>query len=256
SGSLAGTGFGITKSGSGTLVLSGTSTYSGATHVDAGSVWINGDQSLATGTVTVASGATLGGVGTIGGATMIKSGGIYAPGATSGAVGKQTFSSSLTFNSGSIFEWNLDGSSFGSEDTPKGTYSQVEAAGELSVDSGAIFKIVLGGSNFTSTFWDQSRTWENLFIGSGSFMINGKMFTFSGSGGASQLASNGVVAGRGQFSFNGSTLNWESGAGLSAVPEPTSVLALAGLLSSGLCLRSRRKDESVLKSTVPDLGGN
>ncbi len=251
SGSLAGTGFGISKTGSGTLVLSGTNTYTGATHVDAGSLWINGDHSLATGTVTVASGATLCGVGTIGGATTINSGGTYAPGATHGTIGKQTFESSLTLNSGSIFEWNLDGSLFGSENSPKGTYSQVEAAGAVSVDSGAIFKIVLGGSNFTSAFWDESRSWENIFTGSGSFMINGKMFSFSGSGGASQLASNGIVAGRGQFSFNGATLNWQSGAGLSAVPEPSSLLALAGLLSSGLWLRSRRNDGSALKSSRP-----
>ena len=251
SGSLAGTGFGISKTGSGTLVLSGTNTYTGATHVDAGSLWINGDHSLATGTVTVASGATLCGIGTIGGATTINSGGTYAPGATHGTIGKQTFESSLTLNSGSIFEWNLDGSLFGSENSPKGTYSQVEAAGAVSVDSGAIFKIVLGGSNFTSAFWDESRSWENIFTGSGSFMINGKMFSFSGSGGASQLASNGIVAGRGQFSFNGATLNWQSGAGLSAVPEPSSLLALAGLLSSGLWLRSRRNDGSALKSSRP-----
>jgi autotransporter-associated beta strand protein len=69
-----GTG-GVTKTGGGTATLVGTNLYSGATTVSSGTLLINGNQSAATGTVSVGSGATLGGIGTIGGAITVSSGG-------------------------------------------------------------------------------------------------------------------------------------------------------------------------------------
>ena len=44
----------------GTLVLSGTNTYPGATNVTSGRLLVHGDQSAATGLVSVGSGATWG----------------------------------------------------------------------------------------------------------------------------------------------------------------------------------------------------
>src|SRR5690606_27872319 len=57
----------IEQLGNGLTVLTGANTYTGSTTVSAGSLWIDGDQSAATGLTTVHSGATLGGTGTIGG---------------------------------------------------------------------------------------------------------------------------------------------------------------------------------------------
>ncbi|HEY9248066.1 MAG TPA: autotransporter-associated beta strand repeat-containing protein, partial [Rariglobus sp.] len=71
---ITGTG-GIDKTDLGTLVLSGASTYAGATAVSAGTLFIDGDQSAATGAVSVADGATLGGSGTTGGIVTVASGG-------------------------------------------------------------------------------------------------------------------------------------------------------------------------------------
>jgi len=68
----------LTKEGAGNLILAGNNTYSGPTNVNEGTLLVNGNQSSANGTVTVASGATLGGNGTLGGATTIN--GILAPG--------------------------------------------------------------------------------------------------------------------------------------------------------------------------------
>ncbi len=65
----------LTKIGSGTITLGGANTYTGATAINAGKLCINGNQSSASGTVTVASAATLGGTGTLGGNTTITSGG-------------------------------------------------------------------------------------------------------------------------------------------------------------------------------------
>ncbi|MFM8494421.1 MAG: autotransporter-associated beta strand repeat-containing protein, partial [Planctomycetia bacterium] len=65
---------GLVKTGAGSLTLTGSNTYTGPTFVSAGTLAIFGNQSAATGAVTVASGAALGGTGTVGGATTIQSG--------------------------------------------------------------------------------------------------------------------------------------------------------------------------------------
>ena len=61
----------LTQSGFGTMVLSGTNTYTGATTVSAGTLLINGNNAGATGAISVASGATLGGSGSLGGALTL-----------------------------------------------------------------------------------------------------------------------------------------------------------------------------------------
>ncbi|NIM48679.1 MAG: PEP-CTERM sorting domain-containing protein, partial [Gemmatimonadales bacterium] len=83
----------LTKNGSGTTTLSGTNTYTGPTIVNAGTLLVNGDNSAATGAVTVNTGGTLGGTGTIGGDTSIASGGFLSPG--DGGVGTLTFNGDL-----------------------------------------------------------------------------------------------------------------------------------------------------------------
>ena len=78
SGVLSGTGGGLTKTGAGTLVLTATSTYTGPTAVNAGTLLVNGNIA-ASSVVTVAAGATLGGSGTVG-AVSVQTGGKLAPG--------------------------------------------------------------------------------------------------------------------------------------------------------------------------------
>ena len=66
----------VTKTGSGTQVLSGNNTYTGATMVSEGTLWIDGSTSSSS-PVTVALGGTLGGNGTIGGSATVS--GTLAP---------------------------------------------------------------------------------------------------------------------------------------------------------------------------------
>jgi autotransporter-associated beta strand protein len=95
-GTISGAG-GLTKIGAGALTLTGTNTYSSATTVNAGTLFVNG--SIANSAVTVNSGATLAGIGTVG-ATTINSGGIFAPGTSPGTM---TVQGNLAFQSGALY---------------------------------------------------------------------------------------------------------------------------------------------------------
>ncbi|MBO9624299.1 MAG: autotransporter-associated beta strand repeat-containing protein [Sphingomonas sp.] len=95
SGSITGDG-GLTKTGSGTLNLTGTSSYSGDTEVEGGTLKVNG--ALPNSTVLVQPGGTLGGNGLIGGLSM--SGGTVAPG---NSIGHLTVNGPVVFTAASVY---------------------------------------------------------------------------------------------------------------------------------------------------------
>jgi len=99
----AGSTVSLTKTGGGKWILSGANTYGGATTVSEGTLLINGDQSGATGTVTVASAATLGGDGRIGGAVTLESGGTLKPADAGGGVPtKLTIGGAFDYENGTL----------------------------------------------------------------------------------------------------------------------------------------------------------
>jgi autotransporter-associated beta strand protein len=79
-----GGGGSLIKEGTGTMVLNQANSFSGGAAVQNGTLLVNG--SLATGPVTVATGATLGGSGSIGGLVDVPAGATIAPGGASTGV--------------------------------------------------------------------------------------------------------------------------------------------------------------------------
>jgi autotransporter-associated beta strand protein len=91
---ILGTGT-LTKDGSGKLILTGNSTYTGATTVDGGTLAVNG--SIGSSPVTVNDGSTLAGTGIVG-TTIVNDGGAIGPGNSPGTL---TVRNSLAFGAGS-----------------------------------------------------------------------------------------------------------------------------------------------------------
>jgi autotransporter-associated beta strand protein len=140
----------LEKIGDGTLVLSGTNSYSGPTIVSAGTLMVNG--SIPNSTVTVASGALLTGTGTVG-ATTISNGAGFAPGRSPGTI---TIGGNLAFQSGALFLVQLSPSTGSSANvitvgsaTLAGTVQAVFASGSYVSRSYTILSAV-GGLNGTT----------------------------------------------------------------------------------------------------------
>ena len=131
-----GAGYTLTKSGTGTLLLSGTNTYNGPTTINAGTLLVNG--SVQNGTVTVASGATLGGTGVINGPVSVTSGSVVAPGGTSGAsVGTLTISNNFTPGSCTINSDLNTATTVGS-----GVNDLIQVGGDLDLSQGTATIVV------------------------------------------------------------------------------------------------------------------
>ncbi|MEI6239143.1 MAG: autotransporter-associated beta strand repeat-containing protein [Planctomycetia bacterium] len=159
---------GLRKAGTGSLTLSGSNTYSGATSVDAGRLVVNG--ALGSGTLTVASGASLGGSGTIAGRTVVN--GIYAPGNSPGVL---TQTAGIDLNGTSTTVWEL-WSNTDAANARGSLYDGINlTGGALSIQAGATLQLDFGTAvtstvDWTDPFWDASHTWTFVDVtGSGSW---------------------------------------------------------------------------------------
>ena len=97
-GDQQGSGFTWTKSGAGTLQLSGVNTNTGTLTVSGGTLLVNGSIKSP---ATVAGSGTLGGKGVISGAVTVQSGGTLAPGTNFTSISTLTVSNSVTLQAGS-----------------------------------------------------------------------------------------------------------------------------------------------------------
>lgn len=120
----------LVKTDGGTWILEGTNLYTGTTRVLRGTLRIDGNQTSATGAVTVASGGTLGGTGLVGGATTVESGGTLTGGAP-GGTGTLGFSGNLSLQSGALWLVDLIGDLNGAADL-------IHVAGTLQLGGAAL----------------------------------------------------------------------------------------------------------------------
>ena len=123
----------LTKSGGGTLTLSGANTYLGGTIVNAGTLLINNVSGSGTGSGSVIvnnSGSVLGGSGTMTGPVTVNSGATLAPGATA--------SSTAILNTGSVtllgatLALNVNGTTAGT------SYDQLNVSGAITITGGTL----------------------------------------------------------------------------------------------------------------------
>ncbi|MCL4207257.1 MAG: PD40 domain-containing protein, partial [Pirellulaceae bacterium] len=140
--------FAVTKTGGGSLTLSGTNTHTGATTIAGGSLLVSG--STASGSaVTVNSTAALGGTGTAGGTVQVGSGGQLAPGASLGILN----SGSVALADGSNFSIQINGTSL----TPTAQYDRLNVAGTVALNN-ANLNVILG---YTPAFLDSFTIIDN-----------------------------------------------------------------------------------------------
>jgi autotransporter-associated beta strand protein len=240
---LTSSGGSFTKSGLGSITLTGTNTYTGATTITAGLLTVNGDNSSSALT-TVGAGATLGGSGTVG-TLVVQNGATIAPGNSPGTL---AVDGNVTWQAGGNYNWQLV-DALGTAGTG---WDTLAISGELNLTA------LSSGNPFNLNLWSLSSA--EATTGDAQNFTSGGNFSWTiatAAGGITGFdsddfiiytaATNGTngftndLTG-GTFSLavvDGNKLNLVYQQ-TSAVPEPSSHLALLGLLSAGLLTRRRK----------------
>jgi fibronectin-binding autotransporter adhesin len=227
----------VTKQGAGNLILTGPSTYTGATSVSAGRLSVNG--ALGDSPVAVLAAAELGGSGSIGGAVSVATGGTLSPGNSIESLG----TGSVTFDSGATFAYEVNSSLLGSLGIAA---DLLVVNGNLDIASGSLLTLTDLASTPNPFIEDTtifalinySGSWDGgLFTYGGLPLADGSMFTVG-----SQRWVIDYNSPTGGLNFTADYLPSGSFVTITAVPEPsTYAMALASLACGGYSMWRRRK---------------
>lgn len=252
-------GYGLSKTGSGTLSLTGNSTFSGGTTISAGTLSAGHNNALGTGAVSVTGGTLsiannisignalslgssgtlsgagasstytglLSGTGTLAGSLTLGSGANINPGNSPGILSN---TGTLTFDSGSTYTWELAALST----TGAGTnFDQIANTGIINLNGGSLALSLGSYAPSADPFWTVNRSWT-IISTTGGGSITGSAMSIS--------TNQSLWASYGSFSTalsdHNMVLNWNA----AAIPEPSTYAALAGLAALlGVLVHRRRK---------------
>ena len=225
---LASSSGSLTKNGVGTLILTATSGFTGATAVDGGRLLVNGQ--LGNTAVAVNASGMLGGSGTILGDVTVNSSGTLSPGNSPGVLTV----GSLSLSDGSTTLMEITG-------TAAGLYDQIVGTGTGSLTYGGNLDLVMSGSYADGTTFHLFSNFSSPSIGDFAAVgldATGEYagLTFSDSDHVGGIWTS-------SWTTNHQRLVFSTGTGdLVVVPEPsTYAMALAGLACGGWQMWRRRR---------------
>ncbi len=228
----------LVKQGDFTSTLTGTNSYLGTTDINTGTLIVNGNNSAATGVLTVASGATLAGSGTIGGASTVL--GTHTPGTSPGV---QSFVSDLTYSGGAsavVWELTANTASLGDRGT---LFDGIDVGGNLDFLGATTLTLDfdLAGSSvdWSDLIWGSNQSWLLYDVaGTTTNLSNFSIFAADWADKDGDLFNTVLTGSTFGLSQVGDDvyLNFNSG---TIIPEPSRMI-LVGMAAFGLLLRRRR----------------